>query len=196
MRWCSSYVFCCDAGELGNNAKLCFEGALGREETKEEMLIRTGEMTPFGTAAAPHTGRSVLPSTSAGAKLVRQVAPPRKRKKKEKLGTVVRRGIPRARTSCNSLLDEEFLLDPEVSDSEDAGQSDDDDEYRPEEEYLASDDDDDDSCKPLPVVKGNVSILMFTYLFISVLLNSLRPYIEEWVSFNAHKSSNMFSCWQ
>nr|XP_054924320.1 DNA excision repair protein ERCC-6-like isoform X2 [Dermacentor andersoni] len=137
-------------GELGNNAKLCFEGALGREETEEEMLIRTGEMTPFGTAAALHT---VLPSTSAGAKLVRQVAPPRKRKKKEKLGTVVRRGIPRARTSCNSLLDEEFLLDPEVSDSEDAGQSDDDDEYRPEEEYLASDDDDDDSCKPLPVVK-------------------------------------------
>ncbi|XP_075539639.1 uncharacterized protein LOC142574454 [Dermacentor variabilis] len=114
------------------------------------MLIRTGEMTPFGTAAAPHTGHSVLPSTSAGAELVRQVSPPRKRKKKEKLGTVVRRGIPPARTSCNSLLDEEFLLDPEVSDSGDAGQSDHD-GYRPEEEYLASDDD--DSCKPLLVVK-------------------------------------------
>ncbi|XP_070379170.1 DNA excision repair protein ERCC-6-like isoform X3 [Dermacentor albipictus] len=142
-----------EEGELGNSAKLYFEGALGREETKEEMLIRTGEMTPFGTAAAPHTGHSVLPSTSVGAELVRQVAPPRKRKKKEKLGTVVRRGIPPARTSYNSLLDEEFLLDPEVSDSGDAGQSDDDDEYRPDEEYLASDDDDDDSCKPLPVIK-------------------------------------------
>ncbi|XP_075534509.1 DNA excision repair protein ERCC-6-like isoform X3 [Dermacentor variabilis] len=143
-----------EEGELGNSAKLCFEGALGREETKEEMLIRTGEMTPFGTAAAPHTGHSVLPSTSAGAELVRQVAPPRKRKKKEKLGTVVRRGIPPARTSCNSLLDEEFLLDPEVSDSGDAGLSDGDDEYQPEEEYLASDDDDDDPCKPLLVVKA------------------------------------------
>lgn len=138
-------------GELGNSTKLCFEGTLGREETKEEMLIRTGEMTPFGTASA--AGQSALPSTSAGAELVCQMPLPRKRKRKEKLGTVVRRGIPRAQTSRNSLLDEEFLLDPELSDCEDAaGQSeDDDDEYRPEEEYLASTDD--DGCEDLPVIK-------------------------------------------
>ncbi|XP_049524098.1 DNA excision repair protein ERCC-6 [Dermacentor silvarum] len=138
-------------GEIGTSTKLCLEGTLGREETKEEMLIRTGEMTPFGTASA--AGHSALPSTSAGAELVCQMPLPRKRKRKEKLGTVVRRGIPRAQTSRSSLLDEEFLLDPELSDCEDAaGQSDDDDdEYRPEEEYLASTDD--DGCEDLPVIK-------------------------------------------
>lgn len=120
------------------------------KETEEEMLIRTGQMTPFGTIVASHIAQP-SGSTSAAVELVSQ-APllPRKRKKKERLGTVTRRGVPRTRTSRNSLLDDFFIDDPEMSDFEGSGQSDE--EYRPESG--ASDEgDDDDGCDDFPVVK-------------------------------------------
>lgn len=126
------------------------EGSRKPKETEEEMLIRTGQMTPFGTIVASHIAQP-SGSTSAGVELVSQ-APllPRKRKKKERLGTVTRRGVPRTRTSRNSLLDDFFIDDPEMSDFEGSGQSDE--EYRPES--VASDEgDDDDGCDDLPVVK-------------------------------------------
>lgn len=104
------------------------------KETEEEMLIRTGEMTPFGSTVAPSSSLcAAQPSTSA--QLVSQVPPPRKRKKKERLGTVTRR---RSTMPQKSRLEEEFVVDLDESDSEVSGQSDED--YLPES--LGSDEDD------------------------------------------------------
>ncbi|XP_037288295.1 DNA excision repair protein ERCC-6 isoform X6 [Rhipicephalus microplus] len=103
------------------------------KETEEEMLIRTGEMTPFGSTVAPSSSLcAAQPSTSA--QLVSQVPPPRKRKKKERLGTVTRR---RSTMPQKSRLEEEFVVDLDESDSEVSGQSDED--YLPES--LGSDED-------------------------------------------------------
>lgn len=94
-------------------------------------------------------GRSVVASTSSR-ELVSQVPPPKKRRKKVQLGTVTRR-MPRMCATRNSLLGDEFLLDPEMSDFEngeeedfdDLGESDD--EYRPDaEDALDSEEDDAD----------------------------------------------------
>ncbi|KAL1417435.1 hypothetical protein MTO96_006178 [Rhipicephalus appendiculatus] len=103
------------------------------KETEEEMLIRTGEMTPFGSTSSRCAPQ---PSSRAAAELVCQVPPPRKRKKKECLGTVTRRHIPMA--SRNSRPEDEWVVDLEESDPEGSGQSDE--EYLPES--MGSDEDD------------------------------------------------------
>uniref|UniRef100_A0A224YWR3 DNA excision repair protein ERCC-6 n=1 Tax=Rhipicephalus zambeziensis TaxID=60191 RepID=A0A224YWR3_9ACAR len=112
------------------------------KETEEEMLIRTGEMTPFGSTSSRCAPQ---PSSRAAAELVCQVPPPRKRKKKECLGTVTRRHIPMA--SRNSRPEDEWVVDLEESDPEGSGQSDE--EYLPES--MGSDED--DTCDNIAVLK-------------------------------------------
>lgn len=114
------------------------------KETEEEMLIRTGEMTPFGSTVADSSRCTAQPSTHAAAELVCQVPPPRKRKKKECLGTVTRHPIPMASRSSQP---DESVIDLEESDPE--GQSDE--EYLPDS--LGSEEEDEDAGGNIPVKK-------------------------------------------
>ncbi|KAM7295954.1 DNA excision repair protein ERCC-6 [Ixodes scapularis] len=204
--------------DLDEDDKLRLERMFGRKETEEERLIRTGQMTPFGTlvqnqeqVTAPDklapiklrritdgsssasrwqtteqdltdddneqtlswkpsmqdvssastsgqtTSRHAADDSSRGGstsarELVSQVPSPRKRKKKVKLGTVTRRRPTwRARGRDDSLLGEEFLLDPEMSDFEnddddDAELGKSDEEYRPDADDCFESDEDADSA--------------------------------------------------
>ncbi|XP_037502748.2 uncharacterized protein LOC119377287, partial [Rhipicephalus sanguineus] len=114
------------------------------KETEEEMLIRTGEMTPFGSTVADSSRCTAQPSTHAAAELVCQVPPPRKRKKKECLGTVTRHRIPMASRSSQP---DESVIDLEESDPE--GQSDE--EYLPDS--LGSEEEEEDAGGNIPVKK-------------------------------------------
>ncbi|XP_064478082.1 DNA excision repair protein ERCC-6-like [Ornithodoros turicata] len=152
-----------DGDTLDDDTMLDLERMFGHVETEEERLIRTGQMTPFGTftkqkepskqsdqmQAKPtpvgkpegHLG------TSNSKELVEQEIPglrKRKRRKKEQLGTTTSNYFSRVSNKRSaakrSLIDEQFWQDPELSDHEDVGTSED--EYRPDPEELLDSEED------------------------------------------------------